>query len=221
MAFWKVVNTDNRNEMIKYLSEHFRYDTMNHWNNSTSYAHNMKIHNLDVSQPIKDKLYELLDCQDVYDRIQTLLDQFAEAHDFQWQAAFNGRSAGYLVLYHGDCERSEHKSFCRFCGQKNFTSVKETGNVCGKCQRPGKIDYGTPPLQVIRYPGMSVDMWENFEEDWKTEELRDRVKLVQEFDTLADSIVFLVTHIAENYSIREEIYYEPKTRKVLQQIEKE
>ena len=214
MAFWKAVDTRARYKMQKFLAEHFRYDTMSSWNRSTSYACNMKIYNLDVPAEVKDKLYEMLDCQDVYDRISELIDDFNAEHDFRWQAAFNGRSGGYLVLYQGGSKPSEHKSFCRFCGQRNFTSVKETGNVCGRCRQPGRIDYAKPPLQVFTLPGKSTDMDEDFE-GWSMDDLRARVKLVQEFDALADNIVLEVKSIAESCSVREEVYYEPKTRKVL------
>lgn len=57
-------------------------------------------------------------------------------------------------------------------------------------------------------------MGEDFE-GWSMGDLRERVKLVQEFDALADNIVLEVTSIAENYSVTEETYYETKTRKVL------
>ena len=214
MAFWKAIDTRSRQKMQKFLKEHFRYATMSSWNRSTSYACNMKIYNLDVPEEVKDRLYEMLDCQEVYDRIRNLIDDFNAEHDFVWQAAFNGRSSGYLVLYQGGSKPSEHKSFCRFCGQRNFNSVNETGNVCGRCRQPGRIDYANPPLQVFTYPGKDVDMDEDFN-DWSLEELRERVKLVQEFDALADKIVLEVRYMAENCSIREEVYYEQKTRKVL------
>ena len=35
---------------------------------------------------------------------------------------------------------SDHKSVCTSCGQRNFTSVKETGNTCGKCGEANRID---------------------------------------------------------------------------------
>lgn len=214
MAFWKAVDTRSRWKMQKFLTEHFRYDTTNSWNRSTSYACNMKIYNLDVPEEVKDKLYEMLDCQEVYDRIHSLIGDFNMAHDFRWQAAFNGRSGGYPVLYQGGSKPSEHKSYCIFCGQRNFASVKENGNECSRCRRPGRIDYVKPPLQVFTYPGKDTDMDEDFE-GWSLEELRERVKLVQDLDALADSIVLEVRELAENCSVQEEIYYEQKTRKVL------
>ena len=200
--------------MQEFLEGHFRYNTANGWNHSTSYACNMKIYNQDVPDDMKDKLYEKLDCQEVYDHIQSLTDDFNEAHDFRWQAGFNGRSGGYLVLYQGGSKPSEHKSFCRFCGQRNFTSVKETGNICGRCRQSGRVDYENPPLQTFVYPGRGTDMDTDFEW-WSVEELRDRVELVQELDALADRIVLEVKDIAEHYSVKEEVYYEQKTRTVL------
>lgn len=214
MAFWKSVDTRSRRKMQEFLQEHFRYDTMSSWNRSTSYACNMKIYNLGLPKEVEDKLWEMLDCQEVYYRINDLIDDFNAEHEFRWQAAFNGRSGGYLVLYQGGSKPSEHKSFCRFCGQRNFTSVNETGNECGRCRRPGRIDYVKPPLQVFTYPGKATDMDEDFE-GWSLEELRERVKLVQEFDALADKIVSEARYMAENCSVREEVYYEQKTRKVL------
>jgi predicted RNA-binding Zn-ribbon protein involved in translation (DUF1610 family) len=35
---------------------------------------------------------------------------------------------------------AEHKSVCTSCGQRNFTSVKETGTKCGRCGEASRID---------------------------------------------------------------------------------
>lgn len=214
MAFCKAVDTRSRLKMQEFLKEHFRYNTMNGWNISTSYACNMKIYNLDVPEKVKSKLYEMLDCQEVYDRIRDLIENFNSTHGFRWQAAFNGRSDGYIVLYQGGSKPSKYKSYCSFCGQRNFHSIKKNGNVCGRCHLPGRVDYAKPPLETFSYPGRPVDMGEDYEGS-SMGDLRERVKLVQEFDALADNIVLEVTSIAENYSVTEETYYETKTRKVL------
>ena len=47
------------------------------------------------------------------------------------------------------------------------------------------------------------------------DELKDRVRLIQDFDRLADRIVDRAIDIAKHYSIEEEEYYVPKVRKVL------
>ena len=61
---------------------------------------------------------------------------------------------------------------------------------------------------------ISVDMNTDFD-NWSTEELRERVRLVQEFDQLADDIVREALDMAVNYSVEEEEVYVPTTRKVL------
>jgi hypothetical protein len=68
--------------------------------------------------------------------------------------------------------------------------------------------------KIITYCGQNVDMNEDFE-DWSLHELRERVKLVCEFDKLADSIVTEAVYMAENYSVAEEKYYISHTRKVM------
>lgn len=208
------VDLRNRKEMIDFLTNHFRYDTMSSWNCSTSYAANVKVYNLGLSHEDSDKLWELIDAEDFYDEINWMLDDFAAEHNYLWQVGFNGRSGGYLVLYEGFAKPSEYKSYCRNCGQKNYRSVTENGNKCGRCGAEVRVDYINPPLQIGTYPGRSVDMNEDFE-DWDIYSLRNRVKLVQEFDQLCDDILYYVKELIDNSTVEEETYYVPQTRKVL------
>lgn len=78
-----------------------RYYTMNSWNLSKSLAYNLKIHNV-IDRELQDKCYELLDVDYFYeDYINPLIEDFDYNNNFEWQAGFNGRSGGYLVLYKG------------------------------------------------------------------------------------------------------------------------
>ena len=52
-------------------------------------------------------------------------------------------------------------------------------------------------------------------EDWSLSELRDRVKLVQELDRLADDLVGQAISLANEYDIVEEMQYIPQTHRVL------
>ena len=83
MAFLKTVDMRSKKMMKEFLLKHFRYDTMRGWNRSTSYACNMKIYNLDLPEEVKDKLYEMLDCQEVYDRLSDLIDNLNAEHEFR------------------------------------------------------------------------------------------------------------------------------------------
>lgn len=77
-----------------------RYWTMNSWNRSSSLAYNLKIYNV-IDNELQDKVYELMELDEFYDGINELIREFDWFHNYEWQAGFNGRSGGYLVLYKG------------------------------------------------------------------------------------------------------------------------
>lgn len=101
--FYKKIDTTNREKMIQYLSSHRRYYTMNSWNQSTSYANNLKIYNLGLTFEQQSKLYKLMNTEDpaLYESINDLCHSFNCEHNWKYQVGFNGRSDGYLVLYQG------------------------------------------------------------------------------------------------------------------------
>ena len=81
-----------------------RYYTMNSWNLSTSLAYNLKIYNV-IDEELQNACYDLLDVDYFYeDYINPLIRDFEEKYNYEWQAGFNGRSDGYLVLYIGGIE---------------------------------------------------------------------------------------------------------------------
>ena len=213
-SFFQPVDKRSRAAMTEYLAGHFRYNTMNSWNLSTSYAHCLKIHRLGLEADIMNKLFELIMVPEFFDPLNDLMREFGEEHDYRWQAGMNGRSGGYLVLYQGRLEPSGYKSYCSRCGQQNYKSVAESGNICGCCREPARRDYPKPHMRVVTYPGRGADQHEDFE-DWALGDLRDRVSLVQSFDKLADAIVREAVWIAQNYDVREESYTVTKTRPVL------
>lgn len=210
-SFSKPVDKRSRKAMEAYLSEHFRYDTMNGWNRSTSYACNMKLYKLGLDRETTDKLYEMIQVPEFYDELDGLIQAFNRKHDYRWQAAWNGRSGGYLVLYQGESKPSAYLSFCTSCGQKNFTSVSKTGKRCGVCGKETRMDFITRPMEVRTFPGQSIDQDEDFEE-WTLWELQQRTTLVQEFDQLADDIVSAAVEMAQTREVTEEIEYVPVSR---------
>lgn len=212
--FSECVDLRSRQQMTRFLLNHFRYDTMNSWNAATSYACNLKIYKLGLGSEIEGKLYDMLQVREFFDAQRELMDAFAEAHQFRWQVGMNGRSGGYLVLYEGGIKPTGHLSYCRSCYQRNFKNVTESGNVCGRCGKPDRVDYVTPPMQTFTYPGRGIDMDEDFAE-WTLQELRDRVRLIQELDALADDMVQLAVEMARNYTVLEVEVQVPQTRSVL------
>ena len=211
--FYQKVDKRSREAMVRFLTEHFRYHTANSWNRSTSYAHNLKIHNLRVDRETEERLYSLIQCEEFYLGIEFLIGEFGAANDWRWQAGFNGRSGGYLVLYQGSQKPSGYKSYCPSCGQRNYTSVTENSGNCGVCKNPRR-DYSKTHMEISVFPGRGTDEGECFE-DWDMDSLRERVELVQSFDRLADSIVAEAIYQADNFEIGEEEYTVTKTRPVL------
>ena len=214
ITFYQNVDMRSRTAMTQFLQNHFRYFTMNSWNKSKSYACNLKIYNLGLESNITDKLYDMIQTEEFFDEINELLSEFGRAHNYSWQAKMNGRSGGYLVLYQGTASLSDYRSYCTNCGQRNYSSIQEDGNVCGVCGQHTRVDYIEPPICISVYPGRGTDDYEDFEA-WDMYELRERVKLVQEFDKLADRIVAKATELAKNYVVKDEEYYIPQTRKVM------
>lgn len=98
--FGKEVNLSSREDMINFLKNHARYYLANSWNQITSYANNIKIHNLNIDSEIKDAFYDMLDT-DATDMAYDVLSDFRDRYNGNYQIASNGRSGGYLVLYHG------------------------------------------------------------------------------------------------------------------------
>jgi len=113
-----------------------RYYTMNSWNQSKSLAYNLKVYNV-IPEKYQNKVYELMEVDGFYDDINELISDFDYSFDFEWQAGFNGRSGGYLVLY---------------CGGK-----KEDGTVYSK---PGlNIEDIEVPTEVKRaFRNLAVDI---------------------------------------------------------------
>lgn len=102
--FKKEIDYTDRQEMVDFLKNHYRYWTMNSWNVSSSYANNVKIYNLNLPKEIQDKAWDYacgsLECCDIDFMIQ---DEIAS---FKWEtgydAGFSGRSGGYIVMYDTD-----------------------------------------------------------------------------------------------------------------------
>jgi len=217
--FYKEVNLKKRGEMIAFLKKHFRYCTMNSWNRSTSYANNIKLYNIDIPADIdSDRCWEMLGITDWQEKLSDLLEDFGRSHNWLWQAGINGRSGGYVVLYQGGIQPSGYKSYCTHCGQKNYQSVPEgQKGICGRCNAKERVNFKQTHMQVFALPGKDTDMDEDFH-GWELFQLRDRVKLVQEFDMLCGSIVEEFIETCRSYRIVEEEILVPKTIKILEPV---
>lgn len=205
------VDLCSRESMTAYLKNHFRYNTMNSRNGSSSYAHNVKLNRF-VPHDLMNDAFELLsaDRADYRDEIEDVFTDFALEHDYCYQLGFNGRSGGYIVLYRGERKRSQHKSMCRSCWQRNFTSVKETGTKCGKCGREERFDVEL--YDTITYPGKSLG--DRDFDDLDLAELREEVKLVQSFDEAVQRCAEVFLNACQTCVVEEETFMVSQTRRV-------
>lgn len=213
-TFYTPVNLRSRADMTGFLKNHFRYYTMNSWNRSTSYACNLKIHSLGLTAECEMKMYDLIETREFFHLQSSLLQEFAREHNYLWQAGMNGRSGGYLILYQGEIKPSGYLSICTECGQKNYLAASASDCICGACQKPARVNLEKPDLTVIAYPGRGTDMNEEFE-DWGLSALRERVRLVQSLDQLADAMVAQAVCLCRTCDVSEETVYVPQVRKVL------
>jgi len=217
--YHKQIDKRYKETLIKFLKKHFRYNTINSWNRSTSYANNIKLYNIDKPDDVdSDTWWGLLSISEWQNQLSDLLEDFNRRHEWQWQAGINGRSGGYVVLYKGGIKPSGYKSYCTHCGQKNYQAVPEGEiGICGRCDAKARVNFKQTHMQVFTWPGKDVDMHENFE-SWTLSQLRERVELVQDFDRLCDSIAAEYIDLCKNYRIAEEEILVPKTIKVLEPV---
>lgn len=212
--FKQKIDMRSKKEMVEFLENHFTYDTMNSWNQSKSYANNVKIYNV-IPKELQDIAFELLEIGEAYDEINCIIDEFGYDHNYNYQVGFNGRSSGYLVLYKGEEKFTEHKSRCSNCGQLNFKTIEETkNNICGKCGEPRRKNLDHKISRIVTYPGQSIE----YNEEMEFDEIKTLVELVMEFDELCDEVVNCFIDLCKNYEVVEEKIYIPKKIKVMQQI---
>lgn len=122
--FYKTgVDITNDKQMFNFLKNHFEYWTMNSWNRLSSVANKVKLYDLDLTGDWAVAL-SLLEAGE-YDTISMMIHDW-ERENPGYEAQFNGRCGGYLVLTRKDCNLpvlpeditccdtyEEYKEYCR------------------------------------------------------------------------------------------------------------
>jgi ribosomal protein L37E len=204
------IDLRNRKAMVDFLTGHFRYNTMNGWNQATSYAAKVKIYDF-VPRELQDRAFEIIGVDDSYDPINDIINEWGEEQGYSYQAGFNGRSSGYIVMYTGGSKPSEYKRICLVCGQKNYKS--ET-TKCGRCGAEAMQDY--KGIETFTYSGRGLDMGETFE-DWTMDALRERVKIVQSFDAMVERCKAEFLSLCKTFKVVEKEIQVTKKIKVLEE----
>ncbi len=204
------VDRRSKRAMASFLAGHFRYDTAGGWNRLTSYANNVKVDRF-VPNDLLHRAYPLLDVEEAFDGIRDLIHDWNSESNHRWQAGFNGRSGGYLVLYQGGTKPSGYKRICRACGQGNYRAESV---ACGRCASTNMADYAGTDI-FTRVVGTDQDLDVDDFLDWEMYRLRDRVDLVMSFDWLCDRLAADFIAMCGDYDVVDELVLVPTTRRVL------
>lgn len=194
--FYTEVDKTSRPAMAGFLMDHFRYHTMNSWNRSRSFANCIKVTELDLPDDVQRVMFDALDHEHLHDELQPVLDAFSERWNHNYGIGFNGRSAGYLVLYGMDCKDSGFESQCGHCHSLLKTKVDprlEPIGLCPRCRRPQVRNL---KKRVLRYSLNCKGYGEDFylsdlmdEEQYSLETLADEVTFIQDFDKTCSDYV--------------------------------
>jgi len=182
-----------------------KYFTMSSWNKTTAPAYNLKIYNV-IDKDLQNKVYELLQTENFYFKINELIDVFDIENNYQYQAGFNGRSGGYLVLYEGGKKTKylTKKDFASDNGYNGrvYISDQYHWKTYEEAKTLGLIDKEII-TSIYTRPGLGID-----DKDVSADVLK-------RFRKLAVDIVKLTENLARNCEVGEEEYTITKTRKIL------
>ena len=203
----------SRKEMIGFLSNHQRYDTMSSWNRGTSFSRNIKLHRIQFpDNDTRNRAWELLDVEEAFEEFDGTIAEFNARNDYHYQIHRNGRSGGYLVLYRGGRKDTGYKSYCPACGQRNYRIAEEGKDLCGVCKHPRR-NY-THPVMTAYTSGETVGEPSGDYDDWDTSSLKELVDVVWDFDRTVDAAIRTFIDFTLHNEAAEETIMVPRTVKV-------
>lgn len=182
-----------------------RYNTMNSWNQSEAPAYNLKVHKI-VDDKLQNKVFELMECEDFYDEINGLIAKFDRQHDYEWQAGFNGRSGGYLVLYKGG-KHTKHLTKDDFKSDNGYNGRVYISDRYGWKSYDEAKSLNLVDREIIT--GIYSNPGKNIEDN------EVPANVLRAFRKLAIDIVKSVEYAAKNCNPVDEEYTVVKTRKVM------
>lgn len=210
MFFEKKIDTRSKESIANFLLDHYRYNTMNSWNDATSYAHCVKVNRLGLTGTMLEKAYEVLDIEGYWKRIRQPIREFESYWSGAYTIGSNGRCGGYLVLLRAESGVTDHQSTCTECGQLNFKKVVSSSCVCGVCGAPRTNI--TNPVRYTTAKSTPIDHRMTMEDfmDMSMTALKDRAELVRSFDSACDRVRDAFISLCNNYMIVEETVMVPK-----------
>lgn len=214
----------SKKRLISYITSIGTYPTMNSWNGSYGYSYNMKIYNLPVTQEQKNKLYELLDVEDIFDSVNLLIDT--------WQEMMFKKYGGYI-------KNEEYRFNIKEKTEEQIKEqIKKLENYSYKYDRHGTeiltmtkdvnksyFEAGFNGrsggyLVLYKYNGYNYTGtgWTHTAEELEEmnySEVLEIYKILKDFEKLYLDIIEEAKYLADNAKIEEETYTVEKTRKVI------
>ncbi len=196
----------SRKEMISFLANHQRYNTMSSWNRGTSFSRNIKLNRIHFpDSETRDRAWDLLDAEEAYDEFNDVIREFNLRHDYSYQIGTNGRSGGYLVLYNGGRKDTGYKSYCPACGQRNFKTAVEGKDLCGVCKHPRRNYTNSVTTSYTTGETIGEPCGSDYK-DWDTYDIKLLVDVVWDFDKAVEAAVqAFVNYARTNEAIEETI----------------
>jgi hypothetical protein len=194
-------------KMREYLSSHFRYHTMNSWNNSTSFAANVKLYRLGLPKELENTAYDMLEMRQPFTAIEYgPFRDFARKHDYYYQMEWNGRSGGYIVMIRGGKEQSDKTAQCDCCGK--YTWHKEeipcTTQGCDGTLVPLTEEEKKNLFNIFTQPGNGIGEGDLMDkEEYSNSDIEDLYNAVIDFDKAVEEAKKIFIKYCTEYEVKE------------------
>jgi hypothetical protein len=205
----------SKDGIAKFLTDHPRYST---GRNLSTYAHNVKLHRLGLSENEVQKASSIMEADDYWSDLNASLREFQNQMNGAYMITPQGRSSGYLVLHEAQVYDPGYKSTCRACGQLNYQEVSMNSCKCGVC---GSLRSNLKkPLAWTRVVGSGIDHGVTYQEmlEWSMGDLQCRLDLVRSFDAACDATRTAFKRMLNEYMLVEQTVMVPKKVKRLERI---
>ena len=178
-------------------------------NLSTSWANRVKMWDV-IPRDLHDKFLDLINTVEYWVNIDGILYDYGESNNWQWQAGFNGKSGGYIVMYRGHANK---KRIFTFEERKDM----DYADGYGWKTKEEAEELGLLNKEITRI-SMSTATVDGDFEDYDIGSLREAVARVQKFDKMCDEVVAKTLTILKESDVVDEKYTIVKTRKVLKAV---
>jgi len=180
----------------QYLKNHFQYDIMNSWNNLKTYANNVKIYNLGLTNEQENAFFEIneINFEYIWQNLEFEIEDFKEIFENTFDIFGNGRQGGYLcIIPHFDTAKKWRHLL-------DFEGLEDV-------------------LYYDNYKEFKSGQYNYFYNDWKRLTYKSEIEtiyyILKCFDRLCDILRAELIYLLDNYEIETETITETKEIKTI------